>query len=140
MRDWSDGPRVTFSFFLYFFFFFLCRDGERGRAGGLAGGVERPAGVAASVLTEGVHNDKRGCVGHLVKVEDHVPAGPHGLPLVEPADLWPRCAGHAGVKAHHLAMPHRAAGDWLDEGRFLVAAGGDVPLRLRPGLHRPLLF
>lgn len=87
------------------------------------------------MLTEGIHNDQRGRVGHLVKVEDNVPAWPNGLPLVEPADFRFRRARHAGVEACHLAMPHGAAGDWLYEGGFLAAAGGDVPLRRRPGLH-----
>lgn len=92
------------------------------------------------MLTEGVHYDQRGRVGRLVKVEDHVAAWLHGLQLVEPADFWFGRARNAGVEARHLAMPHGAAGDWLYEGGFLAAAGGDVPQRRRPRLHWPLLF
>lgn len=89
IRDRSNGPLVTFSFFLHFFF---CGDSERSRTGSLASGTGRPAGVAASMLTEGIHNNQCGRVGHLVKVEDHIPAGPHGLPIVEPADFRFWCA------------------------------------------------
>lgn len=133
----SNGPLVTFSFFLSFFFW---GDSERGRASGLASRAGCPAGVAASMFREGIHNDQRGCIGHLVKVEDYVPTGLNGQPLVEPADFWFWRARHAGVEASNFAVPHYAAGDCLFEGGFLTAAGGDVPLRRSPGPNWPLLF
>lgn len=117
----SNSPLVTF-----FFYFFFCGDSEGRIAGGLASRAGCPAGVAASMLNKGIHNDQRCRVGHLVKVEDYVPTGLNGLLLVEPADFGFWHAGHAGMEARNLTVPHYAAGDWLYKGGFLTAAGGDV--------------
>lgn len=139
-RDLWNGPRVTFFFFFYYLFFFLCGDSKLGCAGGLASVIGRAAVIAASMLTEGVHDDKSGLVGHFVKVKDHVPAGLHGLPLVIPADLRSWRTGHTGVEACHLALLHCTASNWLDKDGFLADAGGDMPQRLRPVLLWAVLF
>lgn len=134
-------PEVTF-------FFFFSGYGEGGRARRLSGAIGGPAGVLPCVLAESVDDDERGGVRHLVEMKHHVLGGLNRLPVVEPADLRLRHAGHTGVKARDLPVWRHAAGDWLDENgllsdrRFLQTgeAGGDVPLRPGQIIHRVLLF
>lgn len=75
------------------------------------------------MLSESIHYDERGRVRHLIKVKHHILVGLDGLPVVEPADLWLRRAGHTGMKARHLPVWHRAARDRLDENWFLANGG-----------------
>lgn len=105
-------PEVTF--------FFFSGNGEGGRACGLSGVIGRPAGVLPRVLAESIDYDERGGVRRLVEMKHHVLGGLNGLPVVEPANLWLRHAGHTCVKARHLPVWHRAAGDWLDENGLLA--------------------
>lgn len=108
------GPRVTF---------FFCGYGEGGRARGLAGAVDGPACVQAGVLRESIDYDERGGVRHLIEMKHHVLGGLDRPPVVIPANLRLRRAGHACMKAGHLPVWHRAACDWLDEN-WLLANGG----------------
>lgn len=122
-------PEVTFFFFGY---------GEGGGASGLSGVIGCPAGVLARVFRESIDYDEHGTVRHLIEMKHHVLGGHDWLPVVEPAYLGLRQAGHTCMKAGHLPMWHSAACEWLDEnwlladGRFLYTgeAGGDMPLRL----------
>lgn len=109
------GPEVTFFFFFGY--------GEGGRARSLSGGINRPAGVLPRVLAESINYDEHGGVRDLVEVEHHVLGGPDGLPVVEPAYIWLRHAGHTRVKAGHVPVWHRAACDWLDENGLLANGG-----------------
>lgn len=127
-------PGVTFFFSGY---------GEGGRACGLSSVIGSPAGVLSCVLSESIDYDEHGGAGHLIEVKHHVLGRLNRLPVVEPAYLRLRHAGHTCMKACHLAVWHRAACDWLDEnwllanGRFLYTgeAGGDMPLRLSMTVH-----
>lgn len=75
------------------------------------------------MLGEGVDHDEHGGARGLVKVEHHVAAGAERPLLVEPADLGPRRARHQRLEASHLAVPHRAARQRLEEGGLLANGG-----------------
>lgn len=74
------------------------------------------------MLRESVHYDECGHVRHLIEMKHHILVGLNWLPVVEPAYLWLRHAGHTCMKAGHLPVWHRAACDWLDKN-WLLANG-----------------